>query len=353
MEKQLKKYYRSFLLGKEHFTNDDKKTACNYFNQSLLILDELKKNNKYDDLVKETESECKQYLTKSIEYYKNNIDYNELYKSIEEGDIEVIKKYKYNDIDWLQLINTQTLLHHAVKYSDTSFLKNAFKLGALIDTPNGHGHTLLEYACLQEDPNMIDFLINNGANMKKHLYFREGQTKYLNLTYSIDNAIIIKHIMSVANLDINMKIVNKISKLNIYFELQNLIGINDYDYSDLFHGLTLLLSTFEESVAFTYLDIISEELSYNLKNKLGCPRSKLDILLMNLVPFIDYKFNITSEWVLTTEIKYLILKLLKRSDLNIKKELVDIIWDTYIKSNIISKDFIGTIISQLIIKIKV
>ena len=66
MEKQLKKYYRSFLLGKEHFTNDDKKTACNYFNQSLLILDELKKNNKYDDLVKETESECKQYLTKSI-----------------------------------------------------------------------------------------------------------------------------------------------------------------------------------------------------------------------------------------------------------------------------------------------
>ena len=43
MEKQLKKYYKSFLLGKEHFTNDDKKTACNYFNQSLLILDELKK----------------------------------------------------------------------------------------------------------------------------------------------------------------------------------------------------------------------------------------------------------------------------------------------------------------------
>ena len=148
-------------------------------------------------------------------------------------------------------------------------------------------------------------------------------------------------------------ISNKINSFSKYFELENLIGINDYTYSDLFHGLTLLLTSFEKTSAKTYLNIIEEELSYNLKNKLGCPKSKLDILLINLVPFIDYKFNITSEWVLSTEIKYLILKLLKNSDLNIKKELVDIIWDTYIKSNIISKDFIGTIISQLIIKIKV
>ncbi len=359
MDKKLKKYYKSFLLGKQHFENN-KETACEYFKKSLVILDEIKNSNKYNDLVKETESECKQYLTKSIEYYldseipvKNNIDYNELLKSIEQGDVDIIKKYNYNDVNWIKLIDNQTLLHHAVKYGDTGFLKNAFKLGALIDTPNGHGHTLLEYACLQEDPNIISFLINNGANMQKHLYFREGKFKYLNLTSSIDNAIIIKHIISSDNLDINMTISNRINNLLKYFELEHLIGINDFTYADLFHGLTLLLTSFEITFANTYLNIIEEELSYTLKNKLGCPKSKLDILLINLVPFIDYKFNITSEWVLSMEIKYIILKLINNKNIKIKNELVDIIWETYIKSNLVSKDFIGTLISQWIIKIKV
>jgi ankyrin repeat protein len=359
ISKKLKKYYKSFLLGKQHFENN-KETACDYFKKSLILLDELKKTNKYNDLVKETETECKQYLTKSIEYYldseiqlKNNINYNELLKSIEQGDVNIIKNYNYNEIDWIKLIDNQTLLHHAVKYGDTGFLKNAFKIGALIDTPNGYGHTLLEYACLQEDPNIISFLINNGANMQKHLYFREGKFKYLNLTSSMDNAIIIKHIMLSNNLNINMNISNKINSFSKYFELEHLIGINDYTYSDLFHGLTLLLTSFDETSANTYLNIIDEELSYNLKNKLGCPKSKLDILLINLVPFINYKFSITSEWVLSMEIKYIILKLINNKNIRIKNELVDIIWDTYIKSNIVSKDFIGTLISQWIIKIKV
>jgi len=359
VSKKLKKYYKSFLLGKQHFENN-KETACSYFKKSLILLDELKKSDKYNDLVKETEIECKQYLTKSIEYYldseisvKNNINYTELLNSIEQGDVDIIKKYNYNDIDWIKLIDNQTLLHHAVKYGDTGFLKNAFKLGALIDTPNGHGHTLLEYACLQEDPNIISFLINNGANMQKHLYFREGKFKYLNLTSSIDNAIIIKHIISSDSLDINMSISNRINNLSKYFELENLIGINDFTFADLFHGLTLLLTGFEVTSANTYLNIIEEELSYSLKNKLGCPKSKLDILLINLAPFINYKFNITSEWVLSMEIKYIILKLINNKNVKIKNELVDIIWDTYIKSNLVSKDFIGTLISQWIIKIKV
>ena len=359
ISKKLKKYYKSFLLGKQHFENN-KEASCNYFKKSMIILDELKNTDKYNDLVKETELECKQYLTKSIEYYldseipiKNNINYNELLKSIEQGDINIIKKYNYNEIEWIKLINNQTLLHHAVKYGDTSFLKHAFKQGALIDTPNGYGHTLLEYACLQEDPNVINFLIDNGANMQKHLHFRAGKYKYLNLLASIDNAIIIKHIMSSNNLDIDINISNKINSFSQYFELENLIGINDYTYSDLFHGLTLLLSTFDKTSANTYLNIIEEELSYNLKNKLGCPKSKIDILLINLVPFINYKFNISSEWVLSMEIKYIILKLINIKNIKIKNELVDIIWDTYIKSNIVSKDFIGTLISQWIIKIKV
>ncbi len=150
-----------------------------------------------------------------------------------------------------------------------------------------------------------------------------------------------------------MDISNKINSFSKYFNLEDLIGINDYTYSDLFHGLTLLLTTFDKTTANTYLNIVEEELSYNLKNKLGCPKSKIDILLINLVPFINYKFNITSEWVLSMEIKYIILKLINIKNIKIKNELVDIIWDTYIKSNIVSKDFIGTLISQWIIKIKV
>jgi ankyrin repeat protein len=107
-------------------------------------------------------------------------DNKELFDIIETGNIQKLKEYNYGSIDF-NIYNEQGLtpLHYAIEFGEISFLKQSFKLGACIDQTSKFGHTLLEFACLEKDPNMIHFLTTHGADMKKHLNFREGK-KYFN-----------------------------------------------------------------------------------------------------------------------------------------------------------------------------
>ena len=90
-------------------------------------------------------------------------------------------------------------------------LKLLLKKGGCIDTINKNGNTLLEFACLEKDPNFIQEMISHGANMKKHLYFREGVEKYYLKKNGIDLAIIIKIILN------NVKENTDTNELNFIF----------------------------------------------------------------------------------------------------------------------------------------
>lgn len=357
---KLKQFYKKYLLGKKYF-QVDKEKAYEYFKESLIMLEDLKKN-KIDEKIIKTELECKKYLTESLEYtletetctnLKKEINYDELLISIEKGDTSIIKKYKYGEIDFSKLINEQTLLHYAVKMGDTSFLSYAFKIGANIDISNKRGHSILEFACMEQDPNMINFLMLHGANMSKYLHFRDGKFKYLNMTQSIDNAILLKIIMEKSETNNNCEIENKIENIKKYFNLNEYIGLNNYSIDNLLIGIKYFLNLLELTSALTYLNIIEEELEYDLKIKLGCPKKKIDIILVNIIPFIDYPFNLSNNWILSLELKYLIIKLIKNNPKNIKNDLVDIIWEQYIKTNLVSENYIGTLVFQWITKIKV
>ena len=374
IDKYLKKYYKTFIIGKKTFnTNKDK--ACEYLKESLLLLDDLKKNNninieKYSNIINETENESHKLLNSVVEYYleteinyeNKEIDYIKLFKSIEKGDINEIKKYNINEINFKKLYKNHTLPHYAIKYGDVTFLKNCFKLGANIDIPNGNGNTLLEYACLEKDQNMIHFLINNGANMKKHLYFRDSVIKNFNFNDSIDIAILCKIIIELKNDSLKFNkcihINNKINEIKKYVDLDELIGYNNNTINDLINNIEYLLNTIDQDSSNTYLDIIEEELKYDLKKKLlGCPSNKIDILLVTLVPFIEYPFNLNISWILSLELKYIIKKNIKNKNLldsnEIKKNIGDELWDKYIKTEIVEEHYLGTLISQWITKIKV
>jgi ankyrin repeat protein len=368
INKLLKKYYKTFLLGKNSF-NTDKDKSYEYIKESLKLLDEIKKNNsteidKYSNILNETEKESNQILNKCVDYYlesdvnNNEINYKKLFKSVQKGNIDEIKKYNMNEINFKKLFNNQTLLHYAVKFGDTTFLRQSLKLGAHIDTPNGEGNSLLEYACLEGDPNMINFLLNNGANMKKHLFFRTGQTKNLNYNDSIDIANLCKIIIEFKNNNLvkDDKISLTLNKIRTRLDLTELIGFNDKTLNDLINNIEYLLNTLDKNSSYTYLKIIDEELEYNLHNKLGCPTNKIDIILINLIPFINYPFNLSIDWLITLELKYIILKNINIKiidEIEIKKNIVDELWDKYIKTEILQEDYLGIIISQLITKIKV
>jgi hypothetical protein len=374
VDKLLKKYYKTYMIGKKTF-ECDKDKACEYIKESLLILDSLKKNylnnlDEYSNILNETENESYKLLNSRIEYYlesENNnetkeIDYIKLFKTIEKGDTTEIKKYKINELNFRKLYKNQTILHYAIKYGDISFLKYCFKLGASVDLPNGDGNTLLEYACLEKDPNMINFLLKNGANMKKHLFFRNSSNKNYNFTDSIDISILCKIIIELKDVSLEFtkdkKINDKINEIKKYLNLEELIGFNNNTVNDLINNIEYLLIMIDNESSYTYLNIIQEEIEYNFKNNLlGCPNNKIDILLINLIPFIKFPFNLNINWVLSLELKYIIKKNIKNKNLidsnEIKKNIVDELWEKYIKPELVEEDYLGTIISQWITKIKV
>jgi hypothetical protein len=368
----LENYQSKYLLGKENMkTNKD--NALNYLKSSLTILNEIKKQpkeilNKYEEIIIKTETETFELLNICLEHnieteeitYKDNIDYKKIFKSIEKGNLEEIKKYNFQQINFKKLYKNQTLLHHAIKFGDTLFLKYCFKLGARIDTPNGFGNNLLEYACLEKDQNVINFLLKNGANMKKNLYFRNSPIKNFNFNDSIDISNLCKLIIDLRRPDEfseNSLINKKINDIKKYLNLTELIGFNNFTYGELLNNIEYLLNKTNIEDAITYLDILEEEIKYKIKNKLGCPNNKLEIILVNLKPFINYPFNFEIDWLLSLELKYLILKNLKNNKLNdineIKKNIVDELWEKYIKTNIVEEDYIGNLIYQWMTKIKV
>jgi hypothetical protein len=380
-KKKVMKCLKSYLSGKKYYEIDNNK-SFEYFKQCITLINKIKFFNldeEYSNIINETETECSKYLTMTIENTierpiirknrirnienthndSNNVETNELFNIIETGDIMKINNYKYGDIDFKVYNNAGlTPLHMAVHCGDTNFLKKCFILGASIDSTNKYGHTLLEYACLENDPNMIDFLYLYGADMKKHLIFRNGQ-KYFNKGDSIDIILLQRIIMDIKDfnnikyLEFIFDYIDKNQVLDINYEVDK----KDLIFYDLVIRLDRLLGCLKKEARQTYIDIIKEELSYNLMDKLGCPTNKLEILLYNLVPFIGYSETLKLNWLLSLEIKYLILKILKnKNKINTKElkgDLQKIIHDTYIKNNIVPEGLIQVLLEQWNLKIKV
>jgi hypothetical protein len=209
---------------------------------------------------------------------------------------------------------------------------------------------------------MISFITNCGADMKKHLLFRNGKM-FNNKGAQIDILLLEKYIMLVNS---NNKIIhlswifNYINK-DEYIELEynELMNSNfKIKVYDLILKLDNLIAKFNKDTLDTYISIIKEELEYDLLNKLGCPKNKLEIILYNLVPFLpDYNLNLRLDWLIKLEIKYLILLVLKdKIKINIsflKNELIRLINDNYISTDLIPNTMLQIYISQWLSKIKV
>jgi hypothetical protein len=374
------KCLKSYLTAKKYYDTDTDK-SIEYFKQCIKILNDLKKNNVkiMDNLVNiidETETECSKYLTQAItltidkpiiKKIKSSDADNELFELIEIGDIHKLKSFNYGDVDF-NITNDYGLtpLHYAIRFGDTGFLRQSFKLGAGVDQTNKFGHTLLEYACLEKDPNIINFLSAYGADMKKHLEFREGK-KYFNNSQQIDIALIEKKVMesdrnknwAIKYLEFVFNYIKPEEYIDIdYCDSSNsTISIGKITICDFIKKLDFMIHNFSKDSKDTFIEILKEELSSQLSFKLGCPSKPLEIILYNLVPFIELNHNLKLNWLLSLEVKFLILKILKNkiriNTKELKKELGELLYLSYIKPEIIPDGLIQIIVLQWVYKIKV
>ncbi len=346
-EEILKKALGLYVNGKNFYNStnrDNIKKAEDYFKKSLEILGELKSkgisNSSFNQLIQTTEAEC-------IKYLKPNVN---IFDLISRNDLAKIKELDNLNFRELNSIGN-TILHHAVDVGDTGILKEILKKGGMIDTVNGNGHTLLEYACLKKDPNVITFILSHGANMQKHLFFRKGDRRFYLNKPDIDMAILLKLIIMNS---LNKTEYKSFSFLDKYLNIGEYIGLDKFTIKDLLIGLHHMFIG-KESYS-TFKTILEEELTEYDMNRgpdvVKCIYNKVDIILANLVPFINYPFNIGSIFILKNEIKLLLKNILKKNKKDFKNILMTNLFESYIQTNLFQEDYIGIIVYNILSKIK-
>jgi ankyrin repeat protein len=357
MDNNIKKCLKSYLIGNK---NEDK--AYKYFNKSLKYLNNIKNKNiitnEYEEILTETEIEC----TKKIHNINmNNISIIEndfvetsssnniinLFDIIEKGEIlELNSNNNYNLYNFDK--DGDTPAHKLILYGDTSSLKKLLLFGLPIDIVNMNGNTLLETASLMKDNSIINFLLQYGSSMEKHLFFRENKYNVVSNMNYIDYSIILKMIFAHSKSDYIMNL-NFLFK---YFNKTDMIGFNNMTNYDLISSLETLLNTLDIESKNTYMNILREELEYKLLYLQCCPNNILEILLTFLVPFINYKFIVSIDWYIKYELKYIILNILKKN-INIKKNLKKYLLENYINNNLYLKNYICNQISYWVSKIRI
>lgn len=274
-----------------------------------------------------------------------------IFKLIKENNYIKIKNENIN----FNMFDTEgnTVLHYAIKIGDCEILRELFKKGGKIDTVNKKGNTLIEYACLQKDPNLINFLKNMGANIEKTLYFREGNKIINSNNNDIDLSILLKILIFQSNKK-NNNSNNRFNFLLNYFNNDDEIGINNYKFSHIILGLNNLFKNINIDIYNTIKNIILEELDYynycKSNNIFNCYEDKINIILISLVPFINYPFNVSTKIIIFKELEFLFLKLKNKN--NYKNLIFDNIKNNYIDNKLFTEDFIGIILYQIFKKNK-
>jgi hypothetical protein len=326
-----------YELGKKTL-NIDRDKAVLFFKKAIDNINLLKKLNVDTSklsILQTTETECFKFIKN-----KKNV-----FQLIDESDINEIKKI--DNINFREINSDgNTVLHHCINIGDTSILKELLKKGGCIDQVNGNGNTLLEYACLNKDPNLINFLLKHGANMNKHLFFRKNFTEaYLNKS-DIDSAILLKLVIK----NCKDKDNSLFAFLENYFSWNELVGLNKHTIMDLSIGLTTMFKN--KKCYETFKQLIVDDLNNYKGNNLKKRINKVDLILYNLIPFINYPYNIGNNVILKNELKYLIKNTLKKNKNNYKNILLNEIFDIYIKTGLFPEDYIGILVYQLISKLQ-
>lgn len=300
-----KKCLKLYITAQKYIETDKNKAIHGFMKCIELAEQYVEVNNlELNNIIQLVKKESINYITNYLPptYLFNVVDHS-LHNQLDYCDYGKLNICTYND-DGL------TPMHYAISYGDSTFIQKCLLLGCPIDTTCKNGLTLLEHACAEKDPNMIQFFILHGANLQKHLDFRKTKT-VLNCGYSIEISLFQKYIYDLYKNNKNNSNKTDLSFLHKY--MSNL-SIMHTDKSPL--QITEFINAFEHLIYLlpseyknTYIKIIKEELeNYNSsKDIYRCPQCPIDIILYNLYPFVETlcKSPIQLDWLIRNELLFL------------------------------------------------
>jgi ankyrin repeat protein len=349
-------FYESYYDALQEYNNKNYLQSLKLFG-NITLSDDV--NDKYVKKVNE-------YVIKSLHKFNIN-DINIKYVSINNkssvfdviqmGNINVLKSLTNNSaIDWI-FYNEEgiTPLHKAIICGDINSAKLILKSGGKINQPSLNGNTSLEIACMEKDPNTIQFLINNGANINKHNMIREIIKNKSILTTNLETIIVMLYLLPQnkqwMDYDNDLDFLHSIKEIPYLLEgYTNHQVIKLILYNTKYGKLTHCKNTIYSIIKDEFQEI-------NKYNDLICPCCPLDNILLSLIPLLEMKLTSDVEWLLNHEIlssinifkqKILYNKNFTSCIQTIKTDLLNKMFIDYIVSKICTTDYIDNVINMWI-----
>jgi hypothetical protein len=306
VDKNVKRCFKSYLVAKQN-TNTDVNKSLYYFIKCIESADLYTplEDSELNNIIAMVKQESVDFICKKIspQHLFNVVDHS-LHNQLNYCQFGNINMEVYNN-------EGLTPMHYAIKYGDSTFIKKCLLLGCPIDITCKNGYTLLEQACAEKDPNMIQFFVLHGADLKKHVEFRKNKT-FINRGTSIDMSLMQKYILELYywRKQNNYTIpISYLDHLEIESSLLNVDG-TEIKPSEFLNALNHILHVIPEEHRRTYLTILNEELSFNkFTNKYLCPKDTLSIILYNLYPFCPpfHDVALQLDWLIRQELYYIFL----------------------------------------------
>jgi hypothetical protein len=322
------KFKKILLVLKNNYKDEHKKYNNLLQITKLLNTKDIYNNNDFVELIRYIEK----YLLKKL-INKKFIKVN-LFNEISNGNIDffqniIIPKqylYIYNE-------KGNTLLHHCIENNDITIFKLLYNTYCMeLNIVNLDKLSLTIYSLSTKEYDIYEYIVQPQTILKNYYIL----SNKINHNHNNVDIPLIIHKLEETKENVNIEFINK------YVDINTKIGYNNMNFQDLFNNISITL----KNTYNTYIDIIKEELNYYNSNY-SCYNNILELLVYNLIPFIDYccidnnkKHNlyISSENIIKNELNFII------KNKNYKKK----IQQDYINTNLFTKKYIYKILNSFI-----
>lgn len=285
---------------------------------------------------------------------------SEIFTLIKHGDLKALETWveAKSPINWkIYDKDGRTPLHLAITQGDLSICHLLLKNGCSINIPNLKGLTPLEQACINHDPNLVNFMISMGASVKKYVALRDKSKGVLLFDDDIDFVLCLKEILKYEPIDWYAWILKENQKFKIIDSdkindilnwplWEKKVGWGEWKWNEIINHYAGFIKNYPGLIP-----IVLDELNYETKDLISCPSNILKGLVLFTWFCHNFQFNCSSSWVINHELITLASHYYNKYNDEWKDKFLEKIENDYVKTGLYSEDYLGILVSPWLNKL--